>query len=172
MSITQLDSGWSRVDLTADGIRIDTPPNWVAVPLDEWYIQSANLPPSVVDAMLSQVEDAQAALEARLSAIELDPVSGEPLSTGFNIVVEDTGATDLQALASLAIRSLVAVYEDMEFELRNVDLPAGEGVEVTYIIDVPLDGSGSLRTGLVQYIVLASGRHGRSDVHDSGGQTG
>ena len=47
--------------------------------------------------------------------------------------------------------------QDMEFELRNVDLPAGEGVEVTYIIDVPLAGSGSLRTGLVQYIVLRPG---------------
>ena len=155
---TALDSGWVRSDLPTEGMSVDFPASWETFSLDSDSIELALSDLASEDYRFQVVAEQALALQEaggfKLFGFDSEGGGGAVPSTMNILTEEGASALDVDAYADLNIQLLREFFGIEDVERRNLTLPAGEAVEITYSMTLPSPDGGEMDISQTQYLIF------------------
>jgi hypothetical protein len=157
---TELDNGWIRYDLPADGFAIALPPDWFSFVPDEALLEAA-LPavgeanPDLANYLEGQLP-ALAAQGIRFYALQMTPdIFTQGGTTNLNVgVFPDALIMSLDRFTEFNVLALESMFQPEEpITHEAVQLPAGDARVVVFTWDLTIPNVGPSEAAVRQYIV-------------------
>ena len=154
-------NGWVLYDMPTVGLAIAAPQSWSVYSFDaagreKLSEELKTRDPDVAAWIENVVQGFEGQGNVMLLGLDSEPPNGANFVSNFNIIIEDIGAgLDLDTIADLSvqqIQSFLPVVGGVERE--RIEIPAGDAVALTYLMDQQLIGGDTARIAVAQYILV------------------
>ena len=155
------DNGWVLYDMPTVGLAIAAPPRWLVYSYDESGREKLSedlktKAPDVAARLQNVIQGFEGLGSVMLLGLNVEPPDGANFVSNFNIIIEDIGAgLDLDTIADLSVQQIQAFLPVAGgVERERIEIPAGDAVALTYLMDQQLIGGDTARIAVTQYILV------------------
>ena len=154
-------NGWVLYDMPTVGLAIAAPPSWSVYSFDaagreKLSEELKTRDPDFVAQVENLIQEFEGQVSMMLLGLDVEPPDGANFVSNFNIIIEDIGAgLDLDTIADLSVQQIQAFLPVAGgVERERIEIPAGDAVALTYLMDQQLIGGDTARIAVTQYILV------------------
>ena len=154
-------NGWVLYDMPTVGLAIAAPQSWSVYSFDAAGREKLSEDLKTKDPdFVAQIENIVQGFEGQgnvmLLGLDFEPPDGANFVSNFNIIIEDIGSgLDLDTIADLSVQQIQALLPVAGgVERERIEIPAGDAVALTYLMDQQLIGGDTARIAVTQYILV------------------
>ena len=154
-------NGWVLYDMPTVGLAIAAPQSWSVYSFDaagreKLSEELKTRDPDFVAQVENLIQEFEGQVSMMLLGLDVEPPDGANFVSNFNIIIEDIGAgLDLDTIADLSVQQIQAFLPVAGgVERERIEIPAGDAVALTYLMDQQLIGGDTARIAVTQYILV------------------
>ena len=158
-------NGWVLYDMPTVGLAIAAPQSWSVYSFDaagreKLSEELKTKAPDFVAQVENLIQEFEGQVSMMLLGLDVEPPAGLKFVSNFNIVVEDIlSGIDLDTAADLSVQQTQAFLPVVgEVEKERIEIPAGEAVVLSYVLDQQLIGGDTVRIAARQYLIIDGSR--------------